>query len=174
MTVRDFRTNFGVAFTRAGNDSAGYDAMESLARSFDNKVMDFEGSIYWERPYAVKPEAKGKLPIDLKFGDLAFDSANFAFYLDEMDLKFRSETTPVIEPDLSAFGLENSVRDVYPLGLPMEYLIVNGRDSVLFQRVLVRGRVSVDWSRGLRTKHEPMKSISLEDCEIVEVLPSTP
>ncbi|HKK20156.1 MAG TPA: hypothetical protein VJ983_01690 [candidate division Zixibacteria bacterium] len=174
LTVKEFRDSFGSAFSKAGDDSSGFDAMEELAKTFDNRTIELVGSVYWDRPYEVKPEAKGKLPLDLTFGDLTFDSANITYFVDQMPLSFAEKKAPYIGPDLSAYGPDELVKELYPLNLPLEYLVLDGRDTVRNQTVVVRGSIAVDWTRGLRTKHEPMKSISLRDCEIVEVLPSTP
>ncbi len=174
MTVGEFRESFGTVYDRAGRDSAGFDAMESLARDYQDQPLEIVGEIEWQRPFNLKPESRDKPIPDLTYGDLVLDTANTSFVIDWLALEFQPEEKPHVGPGLSEYGLDESLRDAYPLSLPREFILTPDNDTIRdFQVIVVRGRVGVDWERGLRTKYYPLKSIYLKDCQIIEVTQST-
>jgi len=176
MTLADFGGSFATVFTEQETDSAGFDAMEALARDHEDRLLEITGRIEWDRPYGVKPESRDKPIIDLTFGDMRIDSAHTKFFIGWLAIEFQGSEKPYVGPELVKYGLSKSGRDYFPLPLPGEFLVTRASDTLRGHSLItVRGRVSIDWKRGLRIRQiNPLKSISLKDCRIVDVSPPTP
>jgi len=172
MSLNQLSSKLADAYLEAGKDSAGYDAMEGVARNYENGTVEIVGQIFWDRPVEKKPESQDKRSEDLTYGDLYVDSTNIKYNLDWLILEFSTETRPKIKPDLIDYGLDEKISDTLLYFYPGAYMVLPSNDTIWgFNKVVVRGRVSINWERGLRTRYEPLKSIMLKDCEIIEVLP---
>lgn len=172
LKVSELKESFASVYVAEETDSAGFDAMVNLGKSLEGEPIEIIGNLDWHRPYYIKAESEEKDIPDMTFGDFYIPVDCIVFYFDEwLNLYFHEDYVPYVGPTLEEYGLDKSMSDYFPFDLPREFVVTLDDDTLKFYpEVVIRGIVSIDWKRGLRTKHEPMKSISLKDCQIVRII----
>jgi len=172
LTLNQFADQYVKPYLDAGEGEAGYDALEKAARELEGREYEVIGPLSWRRPFYINPESKYKNNKDLVYGDFVIDSAKIEYHLDWLELHFDKDTQPDIKPSLADYGLDKPANYEYMLWLPHEYILLQNNDTLRnLDTVVVRGKIQIDWKRGMRKPSNPRESISLKDCVLIELLP---